>query len=170
LAAAVRTYCDSALAEQVADAKTVRRESPFTLRLGDQGFLLTGAIDVYARSGESATIVDYKSGTSGSREELQERYRLQADCYALAALVDGCSTVSVEFIRPDFLDATGSPQQVSFAYAADDTPQLETGLLDRFRKMEDSHFAPKPSWAECSRCDVAVPLCPERNRPRARST
>ena len=170
LAAAVRTYCDSALAEQVADAKTVRRESPFTLRLGDQGFLLTGAIDVYARSGESAAIVDYKSGTSGSREELQERYRLQADCYALAALVDGCSTVSVEFIRPDFLDATGSPQQVSFAYAADDTPQLETGLLDRFRKMEDSHFAPKPSWAECSRCDVAVPLCPERNRPRARST
>jgi len=168
LAAAVRSYCESVLAEQVANAETVRRESPFTLRLGDPGFLLTGAIDVYAKSGRSATIVDYKSGASGNREELQERYRLQADCYALAALVDGCSTVSVEFIRPDVPDETGTPQQVSFSYSSDDTEQLEKELLTRFRQMQSSDFAPKPSWAECSRCDVAVPLCPERSQSEAR--
>jgi Pyruvate/2-oxoacid:ferredoxin oxidoreductase delta subunit len=63
-----------------------------------------------------------------------------------------------------------APQQVSFSYSSDDTVRLEAELLDRFRQMENSDFAPKPSRTECSRCDVAVPFCPERNRHKAPST
>jgi len=170
LGEAVRSYCESELANRVAAAEIVRRESPFALSIAGGPFLLIGSIDVYARSGRSALIVDYKSGTSGQAGELEDRYRLQADCYALAALKDGCTSVSVEFVRPEVVSADDGPQRVGFAYGAADATTLEAQILARFNQMEQSDFAPKPSWEQCARCDVPEQICSERQRHATRGS
>ena len=168
LGEAVRAYCGSEVARAVAEAASVRHESPFALRVGGGSFLLVGSIDVYARSGASALIVDYKSGESGESDELAERYGLQAECYALAALRDGCESVAVQFVRPEVVLPDGSLQGLLYEFGSADGPAIESRLLERFREMERSFFAPKPSRAQCSRCQVPVRMCPERTRAENR--
>jgi hypothetical protein len=167
LAGAARDYLRSEVASRVATAQSLRHESPFVLRVGGSTSLLVGSIDAYARSGDSALIVDYKSGVSGEPAELRERYRLQAECYALAALDDGCETVSVEFVRPEVITDQAEIQRITFPYSAADGKTIEARLTGLFAEIEESDFAPKPAWNQCSRCDVPAPMCAERRRRRS---
>jgi hypothetical protein len=167
LAQAVKNYCESDVAMTVAAAQTLRHESPFALLIDDDAFLLIGSIDLYARTGAAAVIVDYKSGASGETGELVARYELQADCYALAALRDGCTEVTVEFVRPEVVMADGSLQRATFSYALSDAPVIEADLLARFVQMTESDFGPRPSWERCGQCDVPAPMCAERGRRAA---
>ena len=163
LRVAIERYCDSEVAAVVSGAKTVRWETPFVLPVGGL-FKLTGSIDLYARTEGHATIVDYKSGKVGDARDLRTRYQLQSDCYALAALRDGCETVHVEFVRPEVTDEAGRMQRLSFDYSAQDASRIEGELTRRYGEMETSSFEPKPSGEECAFCDVPQGLCGQGER------
>ena len=158
----MRTYCASETTRRVIAEQTVRRESPFSMQVGGR-FLLTGSIDLYARTGNRALVVDYKSGQTGDAKQLERRYELQAECYALAVLGDGCESVEVEFVRPEVEMSGGVMQCARFAFSASDSERIETGLLRRYADIESSPFDPAPS-DECSHCDVPVALCPVREQ------
>lgn len=160
LALAVDRYCTSSVAKRAVDSEIVRRESPFSIRIGGL-FLLTGSIDLYSRSGDAALVLDYKSGETGNVGELEERYRLQAECYALAVIRDGCRQVSVEFVRPEVeIPEGGAIQRQAFEFSASDAARIEAGLLRRYGQIEASAFEPAPR-RECFKCDVPAGLCPE---------
>jgi ATP-dependent helicase/nuclease subunit A len=158
---AVNRYAQSEVARRAESGTNVRRELPFAMRIGGR-FLLTGAIDLYSRSGDSALVVDYKSGTAGDFTELAEHYRLQAECYGLAALRDGCQRVAVTFVRVETDDAQGAGmQQVEFAFDSDDVSRIEADLLRRYSEIERSEFNPTPLGSTCVTCGVPEGLCAE---------
>lgn len=66
------------LAEARASA-AVHEEAPFAVRQmeGGQVNVVSGAIDLVYRVGDGWLIVNYKTGTSGTTGELDERYRAQ---------------------------------------------------------------------------------------------
>ena len=160
LAEAIASYCESDIARRAAGADIVMREAPLSVAIGRGLFVMAGSIDLYARSGDSALIVDYKSGTSGAHQELFDRYRLQADCYAFAALRDGCAHVEVVFVRPEVI-CDGQVEQVGFSFDAQDAGSIEVELVRRYRAIEESEFAPAPG-AACAGCDVPRGLCEHR--------
>ena len=158
---AVERYCASDIARRAAAGETVRRESPFAMRVGER-FLLTGSIDLYSRTGDEALVVDYKSGEEGDPKELARSYRLQAECYALAVMRDGCTKVAVEFVRPEGDTQGGSGiEHVAFAFSAEQQGEIERDLLRRYAEIVESEFEPSPS-RECHHCDVPTGMCPER--------
>jgi hypothetical protein len=94
----VAAFAASPLCERLATASRPRREAPFSFALepGGGGPLVTGFVDVLARTPDGgALIVDYKTDRlEGSPPvELVERdYATQRSVYALAALSDGAPT------------------------------------------------------------------------------
>jgi ATP-dependent helicase/nuclease subunit A len=167
LSQAVTRYCESNIARRAGTGETVRRESPFSILVGER-FLLTGSIDLYSRTGSAALVVDYKSGETGDLGDLVTRYRLQAECYALAVFRDGCEQASVEFVRPEVGRAEdGEVQSVIFEFSAGDAERIERDLMHRYGEIEASAFDPVAS-SECRHCDVPPGLCPQRSQPGAR--
>jgi ATP-dependent helicase/nuclease subunit A len=163
LVSAATRYSESEIARRVASDNVVRRESPFALVMCD-GFMLRGSIDLHGRTADRAVVVDYKSGESSADEpELRERFRLQAECYALALLRDGCRCVEVEFVRPEVLDEQGSMEHVRYEFTAEDEPRITQSLLRRYQEMTSSRFDPRSSEA-CRRCTVVGSLCPHAGR------
>lgn len=164
---AVRAYSESDIAARVQSEASVRREAPFALLLetpGGREFVLDGNMDVYCVGGGHALIVDYKTGASGDAQSLQSRYRLQAQCYALAALRDGRDVVEVVFVRPEALDDEGKPQQVTFRFAAEDADPIERELLGLYERMEAGEYEPLSAWEDqlCADCPIAFGACPVR--------
>ena len=163
LTLAVTRYCASSIAKRAVAGETVRRESPFAMDIGER-FLLTGSIDLYSRTADTALVVDYKSGDTGAATDLRARYQLQAECYALAVLRDGCSDMTVEFVRPEVAPGEERDvQHVAFEFSAGDRETIESDLLRRYSEIEASAFEPLPS-RECYHCKVPSKLCPERTR------
>jgi ATP-dependent exoDNAse (exonuclease V) beta subunit len=166
---ATRRYCASDVAKRAVEAEVVMREAPFSISVGGGLFVLGGSVDVLARSGASALIVDYKSGVSGGPETLSDRYRLQAECYALAALKGGCMEVEVVFVRPE-VTSEGQVEQVGFRFCADDAQRIEAKLVDQYRDIQASEYRPSPG-AACANCDVPTGMCehraPSQTRRRA---
>lgn len=166
LSDAVGRYRESSLAKRVAAMPEVRREAAFALRLEDEdgsGFLLDGQIDVYGRDGDTALIVDYKSGTRPlSTDALRDHYRLQAGCYALAALRDGAREVEVVFVRPEIETAAGEPETIAYRFSAADEGELTAAPLDAWREIRSGRFEPLDAWSdqECARCSVPESMCP----------
>lgn len=160
LLSAVARYCASDLSAKAWAGENVRREVPFGIPVGNR-FMLKGALDLYSRTGDDALVVDYKSGTGGPEEELAAKYRLQSDCYAFAALKDGCSNVEVVFARVESDDGSGGFKTVAHRYSASDAQLIESELVGRYREIESSRFEPRPS-AKCSECTVPDTLCDAR--------
>jgi len=170
LAEAVAAYAASPLAADVRRMTSARREAPFAVRLESAAgaFLMDGSLDVYAVDGCRALIVDYKSGTSGSADELSERYRLQAECYALAALGDGRTDVRVVFVRPQVQDDDGSLQETSYEFGPDDEDRIVTRIVGVHERMAAGEYPHLERWDDqlCSDCPIAFGLCPvRRERP-----
>ncbi len=160
-------YCESDVARRATEADIVMREAPLSVAVGGGLFVMAGSIDLYARNEDTVLIVDYKSGTSGVHEELVERYRLQAECYAFAALGEGCARVEVVFVRPESI-RDGQVEQIGFSFDATDAGSIEEGLVSRYRQIEESDFAPAPG-AACAGCDVPRGLCEHRAEGEAAS-
>ena len=76
----------------------------------------------------AAFIVDYKTGGSPAEtdEQLRDKHRLQGQCYAFAVLSAGFEAVDIAFVRVEQDDPVGidALQQVAYAYAAADLPDL----------------------------------------------
>jgi ATP-dependent helicase/nuclease subunit A len=162
LASIVRRYCASDLARAETQGAVVRRETPFFVRMAD-GFSLAGSIDLYARTGNSAVVVDYKSGNQDESTDWEQRYRLQAVCYALAVMRDGCDEVRVEFVRIEGETSDGGIPKATYTFSAVDARAIEDELLTRHAEITESAFEPHPSH-ECQRCDVPEGVC-EHRRP-----
>lgn len=167
---ALRAWLSSDVATSVMGMDRVRYETPFAFLLERDGLppiSLDGSIDLYAREGSVAAIVDYKTGGARGEErgrgeeELRERYRLQSQCYALAALRDGAESVRVVFVRPQVCDADGVIQRIEFTYSSGDVVLLETELLDLYARMVAGEYEPRESYDEqvCGACPIAGTLC-----------
>lgn len=71
----------------------------------------------------SALVIDYKTGFSGTQDELQQRYALQAAVYAFALLSSGLQQVELAFVRPE-----AGMQELCYSYSAGDLPGLSERL------------------------------------------
>ncbi len=162
LRAATSAFVASALGRELAAHEHVRREWPFAIEMGEGAFLFAGSIDAYGRSGAGGLIVDYKTGVSGEESELRDRYELQARCYALVALRDGCERVRVAFVRPEAVGADGEPQQVTFEFASDDAARIGQEIETMHDRMRAPDFEALGQWDDfvCGECPVAGGVCP----------
>lgn len=168
LVSALKNYHRSDVAEQVSRAANVGYEVAFAIQVvgrGETGFVLDGSMDLYARDGARSKIIDCKTGTSGTADELIERYKLQARCYALAALAGGAEIVDVLFVRPEVLEGDGSLQRVLYEFSADDRSDIEEELLGMYRGISEGNYEPAPleGSATCRGCPVSEG-CPRFER------
>ena len=162
LQAAAESFVRSGTALRVDSADRVVHELAFALPIASGACVLGGAIDVYARSGGSALIVDYKSGTSGDERDLPARYALQATCYALAALADGADEIEVVFTRPEVPTADGTPQEVSYNFRREDERRLRDRIDSIHARIASDDFLPLDVRDEtiCGSCPAPSGLCP----------
>lgn len=103
-----------------------QRYAEYAFCVDVEGYALEGFIDLACfDDAGNALVIDYKTGTSGQEDELQERYALQAYCYAYALLSSGeCSHVELVFVRPEV-----NMQEVVFTFTKDDLPALIQAIL-----------------------------------------
>lgn len=88
-----------------------------------------------------AYIVDYKTGGSPKEhaDDLIEKHRLQAECYAYAALEHGFSRVQATFVRVEAPAEDGSPQTVHYLYERSDMPQLLQGIQSAWATLREGN-------------------------------
>lgn len=141
---ALDRWFSSSLAARVATYESVRAEVPFFLRIEDEGgwgpLHLEGEIDLLATNAThaglassedlgSALVVDYKTGgrADESPDQVRRKHELQAQCYALAVLQRGYSSVELVFVRVEQADRDNAiePQCVSYTFRKSDVSQLE---------------------------------------------
>lgn len=161
LADAVAAYLAMNVSAEVSGYATASREVPIAVPIGDT--VLVGAIDLLARTGDEALVVDYKTG-SGVLDagEALERYRLQGECYALAAFADGARSVKVVFAEVE------RGRESVYRYSADDIPALEERVSAIVARLADDAFAPRASYDPqlCETCPGFGGLCPVRRPGR----
>ena len=157
----VRAYVESPLAARVArlDAHVERH---FTFE--HDGVLLHGYLDVYAREGERAFVLDYKTNALGEEtpEEIVQRgYRLQRLVYALACFRAGAEEVEVVY---QFLERPEEPVETTFSRAQ--VGELEAELSAAIERLRAGEFRPTPSEFACAGCPALDVVCAG---PRLRS-
>lgn len=157
LRALVSGFLASPLRERIAKARDLRREQPFSFRLGS--LPLVGVFDLIAREGLRTLIVDWKSerlegGDPG--EAVERSYGLQRAAYALAALRDDAT--EVELVH-SFLERPEAP--VSAVYRQQDAPALEAELAARAERVLARDFAvcEDPGPRVCDGCPGRGTLC-----------
>lgn len=114
-----------------------RAEVPFTVALG--GFFLEGEIDGLADNGDGAAfLIDYKTGGRDDEtpEQLDEKHRLQASCYAYALMRAGYESVEAHFLRIERpgTDNPRDPQIVPYHFEKTDLPALEALIIAKQRE------------------------------------
>ena len=114
-----------------------RAEVPFTVALG--GFFLEGEIDGLADNGDGAAfLIDYKTGGRDDEtpEQLDEKHRLQASCYAYALIRAGYESVEAHFLRIERpgTDDSRDPQIVPYHFEKTDLPALEALIIAKQRE------------------------------------
>jgi ATP-dependent exoDNAse (exonuclease V) beta subunit len=158
----VAAFAASPLCERLATASRPRREAPFSFALepGGGGPLVTGFVDVLARTPDGgALIVDYKTDRlEGSPPvELVERdYATQRSVYALAALSDGAPTAEVAYC---FLETPGEP--VSQTFTQRDAPALAERILHLAKGVLQAEYpvTDTPHRDLCGDCPGRPALC-----------
>jgi ATP-dependent exoDNAse (exonuclease V) beta subunit len=155
VAAHVGAYCDSPLAQRVAALGDVRVERPFAFVL--DGVLLNGRLDVLARSGTDALVLDYKTNALDGREPaaiVETEYRLQQIVYALACFRAGADEVEVVY---QFLEA---PEDVvSAIFGRAEMESLEAEVASAIARIREGDFRPTPSAFACSGCPALDRVC-----------
>lgn len=132
----LRTALDRWLASdeaaRFASYENRRAEVPFTVAIG--GFFLEGEIDGLADDGDgTAFLIDYKTGGRDDEtpEQLDEKHRLQASCYACALMRAGYESVEAHFLRIERASADNprDPQIVPYHFEKSDLPALEALII-----------------------------------------
>jgi RecB family exonuclease len=155
LAAAVDAYRSSQTAAETWRAPQTLFEAPIAVPVG--GTVLAGAIDVIAWNGDEALIVDYKTGTGPlTAQEAAERYRLQAECYALAAFAAGADTVRVVFSELE------RARETDFTFAVEDCARIRADVEAIIGEMGSNGFAPRAFYERelCETCPGLGGVCP----------
>ena len=154
---AVRRFLESELATEALSAPRVMHEAPMALSIG--GATLVGALDLYSREGSNALIVDFKTGAGPLDEATaRNRYQLQSECYALAALQDGATSVRVVFSEIE------RNREIAFAYSPEDRVVLEEDLGGTIGRIAEARFEPLAEYAEglCDSCPGFGGVCSVR--------
>ena len=149
-------FLSSPARTRLARARTLRRETPFALQL-EPGTLLTGIVDALADEGDGrAYVIDYKTDRVTAETELEAKvattYALQRAAYALAALREGFTTVTVDYL---FLERPHEP--VGATYTQEDVKALENRLTDAARL--DFRVTDDPHRELCATCPGRGGLC-----------
>jgi hypothetical protein len=156
----VAAFAASPLCARLAAASRPRREAPFSFALEPGGPLVTGFVDVLARTPDGgALIVDYKTDRldGASAADLVARaYETQRSVYALAALQDGAPSVEVAYC---FLETPGAP--VSQAFIQRDAPALTERVLKLARGVLAAEYpvTATPHRDLCGDCPGRPALC-----------
>lgn len=153
---AVQAYLGSETARAVEGADRTRRECPFAMPLGDT--LLRGSLDLVAWRGEEATVVDYKTGARElTADAARDRYRSQAECYALAVLRAGAERVVVRFVE---IERECRETRFDFAYA--DIAPIEQRLEAIVSAIGAGAFDPLDAFTPgvCEDCPALGGTCP----------
>lgn len=162
LRALVAAFARSDLCARLAAASDARREAPFAypLRAGEEeGLLVSGVVDVIAKEGDRALIVDYKSDRDPPADAaayVERHYGTQRLVYGLAALRGGAVEAVVVHC---LLERPGEP--VAATFRAADQPELErrlAGLADRILR-EEFGVSPRPNRELCAGCPGRGSLC-----------
>lgn len=173
LEVAVRAGVASPLVRRTATAERAERELPFGIMVGASR--LAGTIDVIAWEGDSALIVDYKTGSADAAHDAEngssgrtrsgvrsladpdDLYALQAACYALAAITAGSRAVDVSFV---FVEEGGD--QLTYWFDADDANAIRAHIERRIEDLASPHFGPRSMYdpRACAGCPVRAPRCP----------
>ncbi len=156
LETAVRAFFESDVANDVLGDDRVIRECALAVPLG--ATMLSGSIDLVSWRGTTVTVVDYKTGAGDlAPDAAQERYRAQAECYALAALKAGATEVDVRFVELE-----RECRETRYRYAPGDAERIETDILGILEKMERGEFPHRAEFAQepCGDCPALGGICP----------
>ncbi|MDO9557669.1 MAG: UvrD-helicase domain-containing protein [Coriobacteriia bacterium] len=156
----VAAFTSSTLAAEVRSAERVLTECSINALVN--GTVLVGSIDLLAWSGETALVVDYKTGSSElPAEEARSRYELQASCYALAVLRTGAGRARVVFFESE-----RGGRQTEFLYESNDAHFVEMRLGGMLDTMAAGEFSPLASYdaSVCDDCAAFGALCPVTRR------
>jgi len=152
---AVQAYLQTDVARDVFASEQVLHEAPISVPVGTT--VLVGAIDVLARNEGDALIVDYKTGTGELGEsEAEDRYRLQGECYALAAFRTGAERVRVIFAELE------RDRRITYRYGPEDAPVVEAQVAGIVSNMAEGTFAPRSAYDPelCETCPGLGGMCP----------
>lgn len=162
-----RTLTGHALASAVVArafaCRDVRREHQFAFTLADDRAmpLLHGVIDLLARDGDRAIVVDYKTDAVAGDTDLEDltelHYGVQRRIYGLAALSAGVAEVEVAHLylaRPD--------EPAVAVYGTGDTERLRAEMATRVAPIASGFAAPtsEPRASICQGCPARGGLCP----------
>jgi ATP-dependent exoDNAse (exonuclease V) beta subunit len=130
-----------------------RAEVPFAVRV--DGGIVAGSMDLVVRDGDVATVLDYKTGSSSVADE--SRNRAQAEIYALALLVAGCTTATVRFVRVE-----AGCEETEITFDAGDRGRIAARVEGAFAAMGRGEFARRRAFdaSVCPDCPVSGSLCP----------
>lgn len=140
----LKRWFGSGLCRRLAQVGVPHAEVPFMVCLesSEGPVFLEGEIDAvsFAEDG-SAFLVDYKTGGSAFEPEahLREKHMLQAQCYALALIEQGCPSVDASFVRVEQDDpcCPGQPQTVRYRFSCDEAPQLKRAILQAYARYRE---------------------------------
>lgn len=151
---AVSGYLASDVARELFSARRVMREAPIAVRVA--GTVLAGAMDAIGWTEDRALIVDYKSGTGPlTPEQAKERYRLQSECYSLAAFAAGAREVRVVFFELE------RPWSTSYEYGRGERERIETNVSAIIERMVEVGYPPCPVYdgEQCETCPGLGGMC-----------
>jgi ATP-dependent helicase/nuclease subunit A len=154
----VEAFARHDLCRRLAAAADVKREAPFAFPLGE--VLIHGVVDVLAREGERALVVDYKSDRLEPGDDLAARaerdYRTQRLVYALAVLREGAAEVEVVH---SFLERLDEPVTVTFTAPQADQLEAELTSLASGALAGEFPVTSTPHRQLCGDCPGRRALC-----------
>ncbi|MGC9973847.1 MAG: PD-(D/E)XK nuclease family protein, partial [Gaiellaceae bacterium] len=162
IARLVSNYCDSELAQRVAQLPEPATELNFVFDHGD--VLVNGFLDVASFGDGKAFVLDYKTNRIDTELEqiVESEYGLQRLVYALACLRAGYEEVEVAYAFLERPDAV-----VSAVYRAGDALELERELGALIEQVVSGDFSPTPSVLACSDCPANGVVCAGMDLPAA---
>ena len=153
---AVDAFATTPVAGRAKATDRSRPEVPFAVRIG--GRTLVGSLDLLFHEGETAVVVDYKTGESElSESEASGRYRRQAECYAFAVMASGAVRAEVHFVEVE-----RGARTTSFAFDGKDAAAIERDIASVLGRMEAGEFGRRRAYEPhiCGDCPVSGSLCP----------
>ncbi len=166
----------STAVSELGSADLIAAEAPFSVALGS-ATRLVGAMDVFARRDREALVIDHKTGKGSggdkaAREEASRR--LQAECYALAALASGAERAEVVFVELGDVDEGHAPAEERHGFEAAEASELSERILQMANSITWSALTPRKRFgAACVGCPALGGMCPVspprgHGSPRAR--
>jgi ATP-dependent exoDNAse (exonuclease V) beta subunit len=144
---------DAVLASQIGPLiESGEPEYPFAIQV--QSGVVRGSMDLVARAGKKAIVLDYKTGATW--DATGARYAAQAEIYALALLEAGASSVHMRFVHVE-----AGCEEAEYRFTVADRDRVRARIERAFASMRSGAFAPLRAYdpSLCADCPVSGGLC-----------